>query len=546
MRRAPWRFRASDPFTQYVTAAAVLFALLATQFVLLMVGSVVSGKESRRATEDTFAFLANLADERVSRYVDGAHHATNGVQASIESAEASELGLVKALYLEMRAVPEVNFISVTFPTGEYASLERVNAPFGGYTAVTSRWDATAGFEYYVTRYDGQLTLATSEEESFSLNPTSANSYSEAAAGRSAVWTYGTSIQQPGVRVPMYSIPVRAEDHSLLAVVSARIDLAALSRSINELPRGTTADVLLLTASREPIAGPPRALASVRAREAAEASPEAADEVFREEFQAQVATTGVADPTSGDMVFGRAGSDLTVEKGLPLLGVDWIVHIRADETSVNEGFARLRMVVTVVLAALTLVTVGLALVMWRLRKPVRAMRDIATRDPLTGLLNRQTVRVRAARLVNAASRQGGTVAVVMLDLDNFKGLNDDLGHAAGDEALSEIGRVLLGELRANDMAVRWGGDEFLLVLTFGPRDDPASSVERIRARMERSLVRQFGPGRGLGVTAGFALAAPVLGPVDIAALIDDADVALVDGKWRAKGATYGAGMAGAVT
>lgn len=70
MRRAPWRVRASDPFTQYVTAAVVLFALLFAQGGLLIGGSVIAVRESRGATEDTFAFLANVADERVSRFVE--------------------------------------------------------------------------------------------------------------------------------------------------------------------------------------------------------------------------------------------------------------------------------------------------------------------------------------------------------------------------------------------------------------------------------------------------------------------------------------------
>lgn len=543
MRRAAWRLRAADPFTQFVTAAVVLFALLFAQGGLLIGGSVIAVRESRGATEDTFAFLANVADERVSRFVEGAHRAARGVEASVSSGDAEDLGLMRALHVEMRAAPEVDFLSVAFPDGEYSSLERLGAPYGGYTAVTSQWRVPDGYVYNMAQYDSQLNLEANEKMAVAWDPTSEPAFVEASERRRPVWTYTDSNKQREATVPAYCVPVRSPDYELVAVVCARIDVDAMGRSIHELPQGVSADVLVLSAQRDLVAGDANAQASVRARVAAAKAPGSSEGAFRDAFLAEVATTGMADPMNGDMVFGRAGDDLTVEKGLPALGVDWIVHVRASETSINSGFVRLRNVVSVVLASLTLVTAALVVVLWRLRRPVRALRDNAIRDPLTGLLNRQGVQVKAVRLARAAQRQGDTVAVVMLDLDNFKGLNDDLGHAAGDEALTEIGRVLLGEVRGHDLAVRWGGDEFLLVLRFGPKDDAAQAIEKIRARIERSLVRQFGPGRDLGVTAGFALAAKVEAVGDISALIDDADVALVDGKWRRKGATYGAGMPG---
>jgi diguanylate cyclase (GGDEF)-like protein len=139
-------------------------------------------------------------------------------------------------------------------------------------------------------------------------------------------------------------------------------------------------------------------------------------------------------------------------------------------------------------------------------------------------------------MDSARRGGHEAAVIMLDIDNFKELNDDLGHTAGDQALAEISTVLAHQTRASDMAVRWGGDEFLVVLRLPAATDAAGAVERIRSQAEQALRDRFTDREGLGVTAGFAVSPS--GSVDIDELIAAADAALIDGKWVKKGVTYG--------
>jgi len=84
------------------------------------------------------------------------------------------------------------------------------------------------------------------------------------------------------------------------------------------------------------------------------------------------------------------------------------------------------------------------------------------DPLTRLANRQALRERAPGILGTAKRQHTGVAVMLLDLDGFKSVNDGMGHSAGDQLLCEVARRLSGCLRANDLLVRLGGDEFVLV------------------------------------------------------------------------------------
>jgi predicted signal transduction protein with EAL and GGDEF domain len=87
---------------------------------------------------------------------------------------------------------------------------------------------------------------------------------------------------------------------------------------------------------------------------------------------------------------------------------------------------------------------------------------ALHDPLTGLANRDLLLDRLAQALQRAERHNTHVAVLFLDLDNFKLINDSLGHTAGDHLLVDVGRRLTAQLRETDTAARFGGDEFVLV------------------------------------------------------------------------------------
>jgi diguanylate cyclase (GGDEF)-like protein len=90
-------------------------------------------------------------------------------------------------------------------------------------------------------------------------------------------------------------------------------------------------------------------------------------------------------------------------------------------------------------------------------------ELAILDPLTGLYNRRFGEEHLLRQIASAERRGDPLIVLLLDLDNFKGINDRFGHAAGDLVLKEFARRLNKGIRASDTAVRLGGDEFLVIL-----------------------------------------------------------------------------------
>jgi diguanylate cyclase (GGDEF)-like protein len=118
----------------------------------------------------------------------------------------------------------------------------------------------------------------------------------------------------------------------------------------------------------------------------------------------------------------------------------------------------------------------ALANLRLREGLRTQ---SIRDPITGLFNRRYMEESMERELHRAERNGVPVTVIMLDLDHFKQFNDTFGHAAGDALLRELGQYLKQAVRAEDIACRYGGEEFTLILSGAPRESALQRAEAIR-------------------------------------------------------------------
>jgi diguanylate cyclase (GGDEF)-like protein len=102
------------------------------------------------------------------------------------------------------------------------------------------------------------------------------------------------------------------------------------------------------------------------------------------------------------------------------------------------------------------------------------------DPLTGLMNRSGFAQSAGRIISLAGREGLPVSIALIDLDEFKQVNDLRGHAAGDQLLSELGREWRKELRGSEVLARLGGDEFALILIGAEAEGAAEALARLRA------------------------------------------------------------------
>lgn len=152
---------------------------------------------------------------------------------------------------------------------------------------------------------------------------------------------------------------------------------------------------------------------------------------------------------------------------------------------------------------------------------------ATHDVLTGLPNRQLLRDQAKKHLAAAARHQQKLALVFLDLDGFKGVNDQYGHSAGDRLLKEVATVMLAHTREEDTVARVGGDEFVMLL---PNIDGIAEVTPLVKRVVNgvSQIKQIvGQPVSFGVTAGVAFF-PKHGQ-NFQALRDAADTAMYAGK-----------------
>lgn len=130
--------------------------------------------------------------------------------------------------------------------------------------------------------------------------------------------------------------------------------------------------------------------------------------------------------------------------------------------------------------------------------------LATHDPLSGIPNRALFYDRLAQAIAAASRYGTTLAVLFLDLDGFKAINDTLGHTAGDRLLQEIARRITSLVRKSDTAARIGGDEFCVILSQVARASDAVTVAENMLRRIREPLTLGGGERCVAASIGIAV------------------------------------------
>jgi diguanylate cyclase (GGDEF)-like protein len=165
---------------------------------------------------------------------------------------------------------------------------------------------------------------------------------------------------------------------------------------------------------------------------------------------------------------------------------------------------------------------------RLIRAQEALRELATHDPLTGLLNRRASLDSLLAELNRGSRTGNPVCVVMADIDHFKRINDTHGHQAGDEVLCEVARRMQSSLRPYDTIGRFGGEELLMVLPGCSLEDGVKLAERICQLIRSEPVKAKNKPIDVSISLGVAVASPPV-PADLEALLGSADAAL----YRAK-------------
>jgi diguanylate cyclase (GGDEF)-like protein len=251
------------------------------------------------------------------------------------------------------------------------------------------------------------------------------------------------------------------------------------------------------------------------------------------FAAAIPITGGADSSSIPFVIIPAAVAPMRFRGPVVLafGVMTAVTLLAVtfglEPSAAAGDPRLVITTISLLVCVTLAN-------WALVEAEMTQRDAAVLDPLTGLLNRKALDVRALEIEQQARLTGASVALVAADLDGFKNVNDSHGHDRGDVVLQSVAYEMRKTLRSFELIYRLGGEEFLVLLPGVELQEGALVAERLRKTLESSR-----PG-GLRVTASFGVSAAAGAEVNYAKLFKAADEALYEAKEAGRNRVIAAG------
>jgi len=168
----------------------------------------------------------------------------------------------------------------------------------------------------------------------------------------------------------------------------------------------------------------------------------------------------------------------------------LLHIRDGESMSAEARKRL-LVELKETSAPIFAYLSLAISNLRLRE---SLKNQAIKDPLTGLFNRRFLMEAFTREITRASRKKSTISVVMIDIDHFKKFNDEWGHAAGDELLTRLGKFFIENIRGSDIACRYGGEEFVILMpemnsstAFNRTDRMREDVKKLKVHYDNQLL-----------------------------------------------------------
>lgn len=166
---------------------------------------------------------------------------------------------------------------------------------------------------------------------------------------------------------------------------------------------------------------------------------------------------------------------------------------------------------------------------RLRSNVDDSLRLAVMDPLTGLYNRRYVKQHLGKITGRSRETGKEFALMVMDIDNFKRVNDNYGHAAGDQVLKEFARRLQENLRGVDLVSRIGGEEFLIAMPDTTMEQAEKASERLRRVIEQDLFHFSSAPNGLRITASIGVTLGNPEAPDVDQLIQQADRALYASK-----------------
>ena len=509
-----------------VLIIAILILQLSLVAIAVSVAHGFSVKSANVAVESTATVMAERLDTYFTTAVAGAGLTAYAVTE--RQAAVGTPGLDDILFRVLVLTPELSGVHVVGSDGSEVEVSRSGS---GYIVRTI---TPAGMATTETR-DASFALVGTQTAVGVDDPRATPEYVTIAASLEPQWLAPRVVDGVGASRVAYSLPVVTADGTLQAVVWVEVSLAAMAAELDASPQATGAVTLLVDAHQNVIAAPAEYESRVRDYETATGL---AMPVAKLGFVAAAplqpvspAITDAADTSSLRLASGW----VVVEQRVLADGVpDVRIYVQARSDLAVPGATALIPLFRAIAIALAISAVVTPVIAWAVRGRMATMASRAAHDHLTGIANRDEVIRLVPRMILDSREAGYATCVMMFDVDNFKSLNDAHGHDAGDRALIIIVEALFQAMRGSDVCGRWGGDEFILVMSLPPGQSPFEAVDRLRTRAETALVEEF-PGLDLGITAGFAVSSEA--NRDFGTLTNLADDALVAGKRRKKSRSY---------
>lgn len=182
-------------------------------------------------------------------------------------------------------------------------------------------------------------------------------------------------------------------------------------------------------------------------------------------------------------------------------LDWYLFVTQDEHKALAGIQHqlyielaVSALITIVVLLLTTLTIG---------RYQKRLEDMATTDKLTGLANRQAFDLLVPQALREAARNNTPLLAILIDIDEFKLVNDRFGHSVGDTVIMQIGQVIQQSLRSSDLVFRWGGEEYLVVAKSRPEDEGRILADKIRSAVDGRKIDHPDHDFSVTISAGVA-------------------------------------------